>query len=146
MHFFAYRKEIFQMGENNKGKDFQKSRQNMLLRYKIWLSSVSGDGIINDTQWALLMTIDRTESLKTAAEENNISYRKAWGDLKKTEATLGYALTQKFRGGKSGGKTILTDKARKLLEAYKALQIQFDESIEKAFADFQKKIAANEGK
>ncbi|MBT4726950.1 MAG: LysR family transcriptional regulator [Bacteroidetes bacterium] len=129
------------MEPNKKGKDFKKSRQNMLLRYKIWLSSVSGDGIINETQWELLKAIDQTSSLKTAVDIVGISYRKAWGDLKHTEASLGYPLTEKFRGGKNGGKTILTEKAQKLLEAYSAMQIQFDESVEKAFKEFQKKLS-----
>lgn len=129
------------MQAGGKQKDFKKSRQNLFLRYKIWLSSMSGDGVINDSQWELLKAIDKTGSIKTAVIEVGISYRKAWGDLKKTEQALGYSLTDKFRGGKNGGKTLLTEKAKKLLEAYEALQVQFDESIEKAFADFQNKIS-----
>jgi molybdate transport system regulatory protein len=70
----------------------------------------------------------------------NISYRKAWGDLKNAEEFLGYKLLEKQRGGKSGGTSVLTDKAHKLIEAYEALQQTFDEKIETAFQEFKKKI------
>ena len=121
-------------------KDFTKSRHNIFLRYKIWLSTVSGDGIINETLWGLLNAIAETQSITAAAKQVGISYRKAWGDIKHTEDTLGYKLTKKFRGGKEGGRTILTPDATKLLEAYAALQKQFDESIETAFEAFQQKM------
>ncbi|MFC2114735.1 winged helix-turn-helix domain-containing protein [Bacteroidota bacterium] len=121
-------------------KDFTKSRQNIFLRYKIWLSTISGDGIISETQWDLLKALSETESISAAAKQVGISYRKAWGDLKSTEENLGYKLTVKFRGGNHGGKTILTDQAKKLLEAYAAMQKQFDASIESAFETFQEKM------
>ena len=68
-----------------------------------------------------------------------ISYRKAWGDIKKAEELLGYELTEKIRGGINGGKSNLTGKAKNLLEAYDTLHKKLDSTIEDAYAEFKEK-------
>lgn len=110
------------------------------MRYKIWLSSVTGEGILGEGKLRLLKEIETQGSLSAAAKIMGMSYRKAWGDIKKAEEMLGYDLTIKQRGGEKGGKSLLTDKAKKLLEAYDALHKKFDKSIEEAFDEFKKTI------
>ena len=114
--------------------------QKVFVNYKVWLSSITGDGAVGDNEYRLLKHITESKSLKAASDEVGISYRKAWGDLKKAEEILGYQLLEKQRGGKSGGTSVVTDKARKLIEAYEALQQTFDEKIESAFNEFKDKI------
>ncbi len=114
--------------------------QKVFLNYKVWLSSITGDGAMGDTEYRLLKHIVNSKSLKAASDDIGVSYRKAWGDLKKAEEILGYQLLEKQRGGKSGGTSIVTDKARKLIEAYEALQQTFDEHVETAINDFKEKI------
>lgn len=114
--------------------------KNYLFNYKIWLSGIAGQGIMDDNKYRLLKLINEKGSLKAAASESGVSYRKAWGDLKETEETMGYRIVEKQRGGKDGGKTIITEKGLKLLEAYEILQQKFDDSIEGAFKEFQKTI------
>jgi len=46
----------------------------------------------------------------------------------------------KHRGGKDGGKSELTDKAKNLLEAYDALNKKLDSAIEDAYEDFKEKL------
>ena len=116
------------------------SRNDVFLKYKLWLSAVSGEGIIGEGQYSLLKAIEKKGSLKAAAEELGTSYRKAWGDIKKAEELLGYDLTVKHRGGKDGGKSELTDKANSLLEAYDALNKKLDSAIEDAYEDFKEKL------
>ena len=116
------------------------SRNDVFLKYKLWLSAVSGEGIIGEGQYLLLRAIEEKGSLKAAAEELGTSYRKAWGDIKKAEELLGYDLTEKHRGGKDGGKSILTNKTKKLLEAYDALHKKMDIAIEDAYDEFKEKI------
>jgi len=116
------------------------SRNDVFLKYKLWLSAVSGEGIIGEGQYSLLKAIEKKGSLKAAAEELGTSYRKAWGDIKKAEELLGYDLTVKHRGGKDGGKSELTDKAKNLLEAYDALNKKLDSAIEDAYEDFKEKL------
>ncbi len=111
-------------------------RKDVFLNYKIWLSGLTGNGMVDDSTYMLLHLIGEKGSLKAAADEMKISYRKAWGDLEKAEEILGYALTQKHRGGKDGGSSILTPEATRLLEAYTALQQRFDDNVEEAFKEF----------
>ena len=115
------------------------SKFEIFLNYKLWLSSVTGEGIIEEDRYKLLQLIKEKGSLKAAADEMDISYRKAWGDLKKAEELLGYELLDRHRGGKDGGQSILTDKAIKLLEAYNELHIKMDDAVENAYEEFRNK-------
>lgn len=113
----------------------------IFLNYKLWLSSVTGEGIIEEDRYKLLQLIKERGSLRAAASEMKISYRKAWGDLKKAEELLGYELIIRQRGGKDGGQSQLTGKAIKLLEAYDMLHTKMDDAVEKAYQDFKEKTA-----
>jgi len=114
--------------------------KNYLFNYKIWLTSITGNGIIDDIKYQLLQKIKETGSLKAAAESVGVSYRKAWGDLKEAEESLGYQIVDKQRGGKDGGKTILTEKGIKLIEAYEVLHKKFDQSVEEAVNEFKSNL------
>lgn len=122
------------------GKRGKSNRFNVLLNYKLWLSSMSGEGIISEDVHVLLQGIKDKGSLKAAADEAGLSYRKAWGDIKEAEKLLGYELTDKTRGGKDGGQSLLTTRADKLLEAYIALQEKLDDAVEEAFAELKQKM------
>lgn len=122
------------------GKRGKADRNTVLLNYKLWLSSITGDGMISDDTYDLLNKIKEKGSLKSAADSLEMSYRKAWGNIKDAEELLGYELTNKERGGKDGGQSTLTDKAVKLLEAYHILQTQFGNAAQKAYQEFQDKI------
>lgn len=115
------------------------SKFEIFLNYKLWLSSVTGEGIIEEDRYKLLQLIKERGSLKAAADEMKTSYRKAWGDLKKAETLLGYDLIVRKRGGKDGGQSYLTEKAIKLLEAYDALHTRMDDAVEQAYEEFKNK-------
>ena len=115
------------------------SKFEIFLNYKLWLSSVTGEGIIEEDRYKLLQIIKEKGSLKAAADEMHISYRKAWGDLKKAEELLGYELISRQRGGKAGGQSQLTGKAVKLLEAYDVLHTKMDDAVEQAYEEFKNK-------
>ncbi|HEY3366266.1 MAG TPA: substrate-binding domain-containing protein [Symbiobacteriaceae bacterium] len=67
----------------------------------------------------LLEAIDRAGSINRAAGELKVSYRHAWGLIKKAEERLSAPLLQKRVGGAEGGGAELTDAARALLEKYR---------------------------
>jgi molybdate transport system regulatory protein len=115
------------------------SKFEIFLNYKLWLSSVTGEGIIEEDRYKLLQIIKDKGSLKAAADDMKISYRKAWGDLKKAEELLGYELLNRQRGGKAGGQSQLTGKAIKLLEAYDVLHTKMDDAVEQAYEEFKNK-------
>lgn len=112
------------------------SKTDVFLNYKIWLSGLTGHGKISDETFSLLELTQQHGSLAAAAAAMDMSYRKAWGKIQEAEQTLGYSLLEKKRGGKDGGNSHLTEAAVKLLEAYRALQQKFDESVEESFQAF----------
>jgi len=101
----------------------------IFLKFKVWLENTDGESILGNGKFELIDYIDQLGSLKAAADKLGISYRKAWGMLKETEEKLGFALTEKHRGGQHGGNSVLTEEGKELIEAYKELLVEFDEAI-----------------
>lgn len=104
--------------------------------YKLWLSLKNGDGILGDGKWRLLTTIKETGSIVKASEKLGISYRKAWGDLRKAEELLAISIIDKQRGGADGGRTLLTDDGVKLINAYTKFHNNFNRSADRIFSKF----------
>ena len=102
-------------------------------RFKLWLNTKDVEGVFGDGKWRLLKSIDAEGSLKAASESLRISYRKAWGDLKKAEDTLSIALVEKQRGGSMGGRTALTDQGKKWVKAYTRFRGDIEKAVEKAY-------------
>jgi len=102
-------------------------------KLKLWFNSAGVTGVFGDGKWRLLKAIDDTESLSAASQSIRISYRKAWGDLKKAQDALHTPLVQKQRGGSAGGRTVLTSKGRKWLEAYTEFRRDIEIAMEEAF-------------
>ena len=87
---------------------------------KLWLSNEDGGG-------------DREGSLSAACASLGISYRKAWGELRKAEKRTGQRLIWKHRGGRDGGHTELTPAGRKWLKAWEAFRREAKASVAQAF-------------
>lgn len=104
----------------------------METRYKIWLEK-DGQPVLGDGTALLLEKIAQLGSIKRAAESMSMSYRQAWGVLKKAEARLGMTLLQKQVGGESGGGASLTEDAYDLLAKYKRFREQLDNAVQGIF-------------
>jgi molybdate transport system regulatory protein len=107
---------------------------------KLWLSSKDIEGVFGDGKWRLLQAIDRTGSLSAASESLQISYRKAWGDLKKAQEALNIPLVEKQRGGIRGGQTALTEQGRKLIKAYTRFHGDIEKTVEKSYEKHIRKL------
>ena len=102
-------------------------------KFKLWLNTKDAEGVFGDGKWRLLKAIDTEGSLKAASELLRISYRKAWGDLKKAQECLNVALVEKQRGGSAGGQTQLTDQGKEWSRAYTRFRIDIEKAVEKAY-------------
>lgn len=102
-------------------------------RFKLWLDTKEDRGAFGDGKWRLLETIRSEGSLKASSERLGISYRKAWGDLKKAEASLKVSLIDKQRGGSIGGRTALTAQGKKLVDAYSRFRGDIEKAVVKAY-------------
>ena len=102
-------------------------------RFKLWISSEEAEGVFGDGKWRLLEAIERHGSLRAASRSLGISYRKAWGDLKKAEKCLGRSFVERHRGGAGGGEAILTEGGRMWLEAYSKFRSEVERTVSMAF-------------
>ena len=70
----------------------------------------------------LLELVDATGSIRKAASELGMSYRKAWLLLQALKQTFGTPLVQTASGGKSGGGTRLAPAGREVVARYRRLE------------------------
>ncbi len=101
--------------------------------FKLWLSAEGSKSAFGDGKWRLLKAIQQEGSLRAATASLGISYRKAWGDLRKAEQSLGVKLIERHRGGTGGGETRLTDAGREWVHAYDQFRTRVVETIATEF-------------
>ena len=71
------------------------------IRLNVWLQTTEGL-LFGVGRADLLDKIEELGSLRKAAEEMCMSYRAAWGKIKRTEEILGFKLIEKNKGNKTG--------------------------------------------
>ena len=92
-----------------------------VVRLRLWLET--GDGMFfGSGRGMLLEAVERHGSLKRAAEALGMSYRAAWGKMRRTEKVLGVQLIEQAGSRKGGHRLtpagrILMDKFRLWFEA-----------------------------
>lgn len=96
--------------------------------YRIWLKK-GGHFLLSDGRAKLLRLVKECGSLSKAATEMKMSYRHAWGAIKKIEDALGAKVVVSERGGLEGGVSKLTPEGEKLLEQYDLQKKLFDEQL-----------------
>jgi len=112
----------------------------LTVRFKLWLNARDAEGVFGDGKWRLLKAIDAEGSLKAASETLHISYRKAWGDLKKAEDSLNIALVERQRGGSIGGQTRLTERGKKWVDAYAKFRSDIEKVVEKSYERYIRRL------
>ena len=90
------------------------SFENVNVRVKIWLDQ-DNDMLVGPGRMELLQKLDELGSLNKAAAALKMSYRAAWGMLKKVEETLGENVLHRKRGR---GGCSLTPFGQHLLKVY----------------------------
>jgi len=105
------------------------------LNFKIWLETNDDRGILGDGKWRLLQTISETGSLKAAMIKHGLTYRKTWDNLNKIEDFLGFPIIERQRGGKSGGKTVLTPQGQVIVDAFEKFHKKYDPLITQALQE-----------
>ncbi|MGI5858896.1 MAG: winged helix-turn-helix domain-containing protein [Tepidanaerobacteraceae bacterium] len=116
----------------------------MKLQYKIWLEK-NGEQVFGDGIYRLLMLVDELGSINQAAYVEKMSYRQAWGKIKRIEKRLNMRLLDRRRGGETGGGAMLTVAGKKLMREYREVLKQVNISIKQISEDFNVRIKSIAG-
>jgi len=101
-------------------------------RVKVWLE-VGGQYAAGLGISEILQAVDRTGSIKQAANEVGKSYRHVWERVKEAEAALGIGLVETRIGGKDTRRSCLTADARRLVAAFLTFRRRMMEVLNEEF-------------
>jgi molybdate transport system regulatory protein len=122
-----------------KRDDSQRRKQaaaNRVLRGRIWVE-LDGKPSITDAGADLLEQISVCGSLSEAARRLNFSYRRAWMLLDAMNRRWPEPLVKTATGGKRGGGATVTEPGRRVLGAYRDLQLQLEHLLDSAGDPFK---------
>jgi len=108
------------------------------LRSKLWIVTDEGEKLFGDGPYRLLLGVQKTGSLKKAADEQKMAYSKAYMLIKALEQRLGIKLLNFYKGGKGGGRAELTGDGLKLLEKYGEFRKRAQDYLDELFAAYFK--------
>ncbi len=87
---------------------------------KIYFHNEQNEKFFGEGPYSLLAEIERTGSLRGACKSTGMAYSKALRLMKQAEETLGFPLTERTAGGKSGGGSVLTSEGKIWMQRYAA--------------------------
>jgi molybdate transport system regulatory protein len=112
-------------------KNNDNAKMTMKISYKVWLDH---DGkAFGDGPYELLTRVEKTKSLRQAANQMGMAYSKAWRLIRTLEERLGFVLLDRKTGGRSGGGSRVTSKAKELMEHYERFRKDVDKVLERVF-------------
>lgn len=101
------------------------------LEFKSMMYDEEGNFILGEGRAELLKLIDEKGSIKSASSEMEMSYRHAWGVLKKIEDLVDSKVIETKRGGEEKGGSKLTEKGSELLDEYEELKKKQSDEVYK---------------
>ena len=111
--------------------NFLQSEGLMEIKTKFWIEN-KGEVVLGGGKAALLLAVDRLGSIQRAAEECGMSYRHAWGAIKKIEKRAGFKILDIRLGGRDGGAQ-LTPKGKIFVERIDSLLKDLQSVVEERF-------------
>ena len=103
---------------------------------KITFFDDSGQKFFGEGPYRLLMGVEETGSLRSAALSMEMAYSKALKLLRNAEAALGFPLTRRTTGGRDGGGSILTPEGKEWLKKYEAYRDACVQANSKLYLEF----------
>ncbi len=104
----------------------------MEIKAKFWIEN-KGEVVLGGGKTALLLAVDRLGSIQRAADKFGMSYRHAWGVIKKIEQRAGFKIVETKLGGKEGGGAQLTPRGKTFVDKMGSLLEDFQAIVEKRF-------------
>ena len=104
----------------------------MEIKAKFWIEN-KGEVVLGGGKTELFLAVDRFGSIQRAADEFGMSYRHAWGLIRKVEQRAGFKLVDTKLGGKDGGGAKLTPKGKEFVKKADSLLRNLQVVVEKRF-------------
>jgi len=104
----------------------------MEIRAKFWIEN-KGEVVLGGGKTALLLAVGRFGSIQRAADEFGMSYRHAWGAIRRIEKRAGFKIVDTKLGGKEGGGARLTAKGKEFIKGADSLLKDLQTVVEKRF-------------
>ena len=104
----------------------------MEIKAKFWIEN-KGEVVLGGGKTALLLAVDRFGSIQRAADEFGMSYRHAWGAIKKIEQRAGFRIVDTKLGGTDGGGARLTPTGKAFVDRVDFLLSDLQKVMEKRF-------------
>lgn len=95
---------------------------------RTYLCSDDDKRFFGEGPFKLLLAVEETGSLRSAAMSMNMAYTKALRIIRDAESYLGFLLTVRTTGGKGGGGSRLTDEAKDFLLRYEQYRAECTDS------------------
>lgn len=109
----------------------------MKSKIKIWIEDSEGNLIFGGGKAQILEFIDETGSISEASKKVGMNYKKAWTHIKILQEYIDDELVIVNKGRSSGG-TVLTPKAKELVENFKQFRKEVKEFSEQKFEELFK--------
>jgi molybdate transport system regulatory protein len=104
--------------------------------FKVWMKTDDGY-VFGPGVYSLLKKVEETGTLKEGASSLGMSYRYAWGLVRKAEERLREPLLFAHKGGRSGGGGAeLTDRGKQFIADFELLRLQMQRVSETPLQDF----------
>jgi len=93
----------------------------MQIENKIWIMK-GGKPYLGNGRITLLENIELTGSISRAAQNLDMSYKKAWELVKSMNYGSDKPLVDKVTGGKNGGGSVLTKQGKKVIKEFRRIE------------------------
>ncbi len=104
----------------------------MEIKSKFWIEN-GGEVVLGGGKAALLLAVDQLGSIQRAADKFGMSYRHAWGVIRKIEQRAGFKIVETKLGGKDGGGAQMTKEGRSFIKKTDSLLKDLHVIVEKRF-------------
>lgn len=107
-----------------------KKKPNLKPAFKLWLEQ-DGSYIFGKGAYRILQAIHDEGTISKGAAKLGMSYRYAWGVVRKIESKLGVKIVETFKGGSAGGGGArVTDVGLELMNTYATLSREFEKVLD----------------
>ena len=125
-----------------RGEDMS-NKKDLIEQHSVQLSrpvmdvAIHGSTLLYDPRLStLLHLVEYTRSVQDACSLMQMSYSTAWHMLNHVEEELGFPLVMRNRGGASGTGTILTEKGKRLMDAYDQFAARMKKEADLLYSGF----------